>query len=83
MVWSEDTSEEMIAVLESTSRLERLTDEIVSFVDRDDDGTAEQVDDPMAPGRGASHALETALDINGLFAREKHADLRRRSSAKA
>jgi hypothetical protein len=35
----------MIAVLESTSRLERLTDEIVSFVDRDDDVIAEQVDD--------------------------------------
>jgi len=35
----------LIAVLESTSRLERLTDEIVSFVDRDDDVSAEQVDD--------------------------------------
>lgn len=35
----------MIAVLESTSRPERLTDEIVSLVDRDDDVTAKQVDD--------------------------------------
>ena len=35
----------MIAVLEPISRLERLTDEIVSVVDRDDDVAAEQADD--------------------------------------
>ena len=45
MVWSEDRPEAMIAVLESTSQLGRLADEIVSFVDRDADVTADQVDD--------------------------------------
>jgi hypothetical protein len=45
LVWPDASPEEQAPVLEVTQRLEDLTDEIVAFVDRDNDVTAKQVDD--------------------------------------